>query len=222
MSDVISDIRNICRADVCTIILADTERGTYSVLATSIDENCNVKRVTQFDNFGDIAASWLDMFGDNDCLIVRNKRDIEHIRDINSPWYQTLAEAGVNSLVLFPLKYDNEVLGFIWATNFDTSNTMRIKETLELTTFFISSKLSTYRLVEHLKSVSYTDQLMGIPNRVACTELIGDQIKHGESFAVVSIDINSFKSIKAIPHNPCASVCATSTGVEAQIFRQIA
>ena len=24
--------------------------------------------------------------------------------------------------------------------------------------------------------------------------------------------------IKAIPHNPCASVCATSTGVEAQIF----
>ena len=28
--------------------------------------------------------------------------------------------------------------------------------------------------------------------------------------------------LKAIPHNPCASVCATSTGVEAQIFRQIA
>ncbi len=195
MDDVIKDIRMICRAEVCTIILADTVAETYSVLATSIDEKCNVKRVTQFSNFGNITASWLDMFGGNDCLIIRNEKDMAHIRNVNHAWYETLEEARVKSLVLFPLKYDNEVLGFVWATNFDTANTMRIKETLELTTFFISSKLSSYKMLEHLKDISYTDQLTGIPNRFAFTDHMEELIKHGEPFAVVSIDINDFKSI---------------------------
>jgi len=31
-------------------------------------------------------------------------------------------------------------------------------------------------------------------------------------------DIVVYEYFKAIPHNPCASVCAASTGVEAQIF----
>ncbi|SDB16014.1 diguanylate cyclase (GGDEF) domain-containing protein [Ruminococcaceae bacterium FB2012] len=195
MDDVIKDIRLICRAEVCTIILADTEKKEYSVLSTSIVENSSVKRITNFSNFGDISASWLGMFGGNDCLIIKDKKDMEYIRNVNLPWYLTLMEAGVNSLVLFPLKYNKEVLGFVWATNFDTANTMRIKETLELTTFFISSKLSSYRMLEHLREISYTDQLTGIPNRHACTELIGELIKNNESFAVVSIDINGFKSI---------------------------
>ncbi len=195
MSDVINDIRLICKADGCTIILADTEKRTYSVLATSFDEKSSVKQVTQFDDFGDITASWLDMFGGSDCLIIKDQKDLDYIRSANLPWYKTLCEAGVTSLVLFPLKYNKEVLGFIWATNFDTTNTMRIKETLELTTFFISSKLSSYRMLEHLKEISYTDQLTGISNRLACTERVGELIDKGERFTVVSVDINSFKSI---------------------------
>ncbi|MBR0141954.1 MAG: bifunctional diguanylate cyclase/phosphodiesterase, partial [Ruminococcus sp.] len=97
--------------------------------------------------------------------------------------------------VIFPLRYNNEVLGFIWATNFDTANTMRIKETLELTTFFISSKLSSYKMMEHLRYISYTDTLTGIPNRIAGMELVENLVKQDESFTVVSIDINGFKSI---------------------------
>ena len=96
---------------------------------------------------------------------------------------------------MFPLRYDNETLGFIWASNFDTTNTMRIKETLELITFFVSSKLSNNRMMERLKRISYTDRLTGIPNRFACAELIDSLIKQGERFALVSIDINSFKSV---------------------------
>ena len=72
---------------------------------------------------------------------------------------------------------------------------MRIKETLELTTFFISSKLSSYKMVEYLKKLSYTDQLTELPNRIACTEMINSLIRKKESFTVVSIDINGFKSI---------------------------
>ena len=195
MEDVIKDIRMICGADVCTIMMIDPAEGTQQVLATSIDENCNVKRVTQFENFSGIVDSWLEMLSGTDCLIIKDDKDKEHLRKVNKLWYDNLVEARVSSVVLLPLKYDNDVLGFIWATNFDTNNTMRIKETLELTTFFISSKLSTYKLMEHLKKISYTDQLTGIPNRLACTDFINDLIRHGERFSVVSIDINGFKSI---------------------------
>ena len=197
MADIIHDIRHICKADGCTIILADTEKKTYDILASSFDKSSRIKQITQFNDFGDITASWLGMFGSQDCLIIKDERDLELIREINLPWYKTLIEAGVSSLVLFPLKYDHDVLGFIWATNFDTTNTMRIKETLELTTFFISSKLSAYRMLEHLKKISYTDQLTEIPNRIACTERVSRLIKSGERFTVVSVDINNFKGINA-------------------------
>ncbi|MDO4864569.1 MAG: bifunctional diguanylate cyclase/phosphodiesterase, partial [Ruminococcus sp.] len=195
IEDIIGDIRLLCMADVCTLMLVDTSRDTFDVVATSISENCGVQRVTKFPNFKDIASSWLDTLESTDCLVIKDKNDLELIRGLNEPWYQNLIDAGVESLIMFPLRYDSEVLGFIWASNFDTTNTMRIKETLELMTFFISSKLSSNKMMERLKRISYTDRLTGIPNRFACDERVDDLIRQGERFALVSIDINSFKSV---------------------------
>ncbi len=195
MNDVINDIRLICRADVCTIALTDPETKESSVLATSFDKDCKIKRVTHFEEFGNITKTWIDMFGKSDFIIAKDINDMEYIRERNLYWYENLIEAGVDSLVMFPLKYDSEILGFLWATNFAVEDTIRIKETLELTSFFISSKLSNYQMLEHLKHISYTDQLTGLSNRLACTDLIEKLIKHGERFCIVSIDINNFKSI---------------------------
>ncbi|SEL00094.1 putative bifunctional diguanylate cyclase/phosphodiesterase [Ruminococcus albus] len=195
MNDVIKDIRLLCRADVCTIALIDPETKEASILATSFGKDCKVKRVTQFNEFGDIAKTWIDMFGESDFIVAKDIDDMEYIRQRNVFWYNNLMAAGVDSLVMFPLRYDGVILGFMWATNFAVEDTIRIKETLELTTFFISSKLSNCRMMEHLKQISYTDQLTGIFNRFACTELIESLIKRGEKFCIVSIDINNFKSI---------------------------
>ena len=195
IDSVIQDIRLLCRAEVCTIMLGDKFTGAYNILATSIEKNSKVRRVTEFAEFEQIAASWFDMIEGRDCLIIKEEKDWEYVHKINELWYRNHRAANVTSVVFFPLRYADEILGFIWATNFDTANTLRIKETLELTTFFISSKLSSYNMMEHLKKISYTDQLTGIPNRIACIELIGKLIKVGRSFSVVSIDINGFKSI---------------------------
>ena len=195
INEVVDDIRLICRAEVCTIMLMDQYTRTHSVLSASIDENSSTKQVTEFSNFYDIAASWVDMIGGSDCMIIKDESDRNHIREVNALWYQTFDEAGVESFVLFPLRHDDEVLGFIWATNFDTTNTMRIKETLELIAYFLSSKLSNHKMMERLKQLSYTDMLTSLPNRFACSDLLRDAIRHGEPFTVVSIDINAFKSI---------------------------
>ena len=196
MEGVISEIRQICKAECCTVLLLNEADETYSILATDFKENSSIKRVTEFNNFYNIASSWIDMIGnENDCVIIQDKNDMEYYSRINNPWYLTLVEAGVESVVLFPLRQGREILGFIWATNFDTNETMRIKETLELTTFFISSHISRYKVLKHLEQMSYTDALTGLPNRFACTEHISRLISKNSRFTAVSIDLNHFKSV---------------------------
>ncbi|MCR5015600.1 MAG: GGDEF domain-containing protein [Ruminococcus sp.] len=196
MENVISEIRQICKAECCTVLLLNNDEENYSILANDFRENSSIKRVTEFKKFYDIASSWIDMIGsENDCVIIQDKNDMDYYSRVNNPWYLTLVEAGVESVVLFPLRQGHEILGFIWATNFDTNDTMRIKETLELTTFFVSSHIARYKVLKRLKHMSYTDALTGLPNRFACTEYIADLVSRGEKFAAVSIDINHFKSI---------------------------
>ncbi len=48
---------------------------------------------------------------------------------------------------------------------------------------------------EKIHYQAVTDPLTGLPNRFACTELIDDFVNSKTAFAVVSININSFKSI---------------------------
>lgn len=199
MKEIIRDIRVICDAAVCTIMLMDFNSGTADILATDIKEGSRLKRVTQFVNFYDIAASWIDTIGDSDCLIIKNEQDMEYISRINNPWYLTLAEAGVYSVVMFPLRHNNEVLGYIWATNFDTRTTMRIKETLELTTFFLSSEIASYRMLERLEHISFTDMLTGVRNRNAMNNRITDIVEGNalidEPYGIIFADLNGLKRV---------------------------
>ena len=196
MKNVISDIRRICNAEGCTVLLMNYDEEKYSILATDYVKGSTIKKVTTFVNFYDIANSWEKMIGDEgDCIIIADYDDMEYVKRVNNPWYLTLVEAGVESVVLFPLRQGNELLGFIWAVNFDTDKTKRIKETLELTTFFISSHIARYKVVKRLKQMSYTDAMTGLPNRFACADYISKSIYENVRFAVVSVDLNHFKSI---------------------------
>jgi diguanylate cyclase (GGDEF)-like protein len=199
MDEVIRDTRILCDAEVCTIMLMECSTGTVSILAKSVRADCKLKTVTQFVNFYDIATSWANTIGDSDCLIIRNERDMQYIREINYPWWLTLDEAGVDSVVMFPLRFDHEVLGFIWATNFDTRNTLRIKETLELTTFFLSSQIASYKMMKRLEHIGYTDMMTGVKNRNAMNDRVSSIVNGSEvltePFGIVFADLNGLKTI---------------------------
>ncbi|WP_298528511.1 GGDEF domain-containing protein [uncultured Ruminococcus sp.] len=201
LKDIIKDIRHICGSEVCTIMEIDFNAETCEVLATDVMPGSRLKRVTQFTNirFYDIAASWLDTIGDSNCLIVRDERDMEYISRVNNPWYLTLDEAHVDSVVMLPLRYNNEVLGYIWATNFDTRNTLRIKETLELTAFFLASEVASYKMMKRLEMISYTDMLTGVNNRNAMNNKVSSIVEGTEPFdlpyGVIFADLNGLKTI---------------------------
>ena len=123
LDEVIKDIRELCGAEVCTLLLVDQEQGTSTTLARSKASDSTIKTILQYPNMYDIAMSWVDTIGERDCIIVRNDKDLEYVKEGNYPWYQTLEESKVRSIVVFPLRHSGELLGFIWATNFDVENT---------------------------------------------------------------------------------------------------
>ena len=65
---------------------------------------------------------------------------------------------------------------------------------IAITIIFLGNrKITDYQ--NSLREQAVTDRLTGLPNRFACSELIEDFLHRNGKFAVVSIDLNNFKSI---------------------------
>ena len=198
MNDVIKDIRVLCGAEVCTVLTVDQGNATSSILAASKADDSTIKTLSKYTNMYDVAMSWLDTIGERDSIIVKSEKDLDYVKEVNYPWYKTLADSNVQSIVVFPLRHNKELLGFIWATNFDVEEVARIKETLELTTFFISSEIASYKMLMQLERISYTDLLTGIMNRNSMNNRVTG-IVDGEPvskpYAVIFADLNGLKRV---------------------------
>ena len=197
MKEICADIRDLCDSEHCCILLMDTANRKCSVLCEAFSKDTNLLPMDKYvdDAFYDIAYSWLDTLAGSNCLIVKNEHDMELIKERNPIWHNSITSAGGKTIVLFPLMFKDELLGFMWAINFSDDKALKIKETLELTSFILASELYSYKMIEHLKYMSYTDALTKLPNRFASSDYVTDPIKREERFTVVSIDLNNFKSV---------------------------
>ncbi len=129
-----------------------------------------------------------------------------YVKQVNYPWYLTLVESDVKSIVIFPLRHNRNLLGFIWTTNINVDHVQRIKDTLELTTFFISSEIASYLMLKQLEHVSYTDMLTGINNRNSMNDMVM-KIVSGEApvkepYGVIFADINGLKRVNDVDGHP--------------------
>ena len=143
MGEVIEDIRRICQAEHCCVLVMDRDRRECSVLGEArAPASSHAWMDTHLDeHFYELAESWLDTMSGSFCLVIRDRRDMEFIRERNPRWHQSLTSADVETLVIFPLFCQEQFLGYIWANNFDTEDTEKIKNTLQLTTSFIASEI---------------------------------------------------------------------------------
>ena len=201
MDEVISDIRKLCDAQSCVILLTDDENRTCTALCESRNEYSmlpSMKGVLR-EGFYDLVVSWKDTIGGSNCLIAKNRNDWEYIKQKNPDWYESLMRNHVESIVLFPLKSIDETLGYIWACNFDIENTVKIKEALELTTFFVGSEIANQRLVKKLRILSSIDMLTGVLNRNEMNNRIDGLRKSGgedlKGLGIVFADLNGLKRV---------------------------
>jgi diguanylate cyclase (GGDEF)-like protein len=148
---------------------------------------------------------------------------MEIIHQRNPAWYKSLTGAGVESLVLLPLMHNNEFIGFIWTTNFDTTKVLRIKETLELVTFFIASEVASYKLVQRLRFLSNEDLLTGVNNRNAMNnrvlQFVGGEVNY-RTISVVFADLNGLKPINDNEgHNAGDALLRSAAEILKETFR---
>ena len=198
MDEIIRDIRGICGSDECCILLLDHEARKCRVMAEALESD-DVPPVSEFidDDFYNMAVNWENTLQGSTCIIIKDEHDMDEICRIDPLWGVSLKSADVSSLVLFPLKHGERILGYIWAKNFNTDNTVMIKEILELSIFFIASELSNHLLMEQLRVMSSIDMLTGINNRNMMNNRI-DRIVAGKDvieapYAVIFADLNGLK-----------------------------
>ena len=200
IDEVIEDVRALCNASTCSILLTDFKERTCSILTCAREKSMPPLPLDKIFNkeYVSIAESWIDTLKGSNCLIIQNEADMEIIHQRNPRWHATLISAGVESLVLLPLMNNGEFIGFIWVTNFDTSKVLRIKETLELVTFFIASEVANYNLVQRLEVLSNVDLLTGVRNRNAMNNRVLQFVSgsvHYKTVTVVFADLNGLKPI---------------------------
>ena len=201
LDGVINDIREICESDRCCVLLLDHDEHSCQVIAESTREgsDCESVRGKFDDSYYNLAMNWLNILQGSSCFIIEHDKDMEELKNRDKAWYESLKSMGVNRLVLFPLRHGNELMGYIWAREFNSDNTIKIKETLELTTFFIASEMSNYLLMKRMEVLSSVDLLTGINNRNIMNNRI-DRIVAGkeilaEPYAVIFADLNGLKRV---------------------------
>ena len=196
--EVTEDIREICDSEHCCILLVDDEKRSCTILGDALKKGTRLLPMTNYiEGFYDITLTWPSTLAGSTCIIIKDPHDMAKLAEQNPIWAKSLAGAMVETVVLFPLRFDNKLLGYMWAINFNAENTIKIKKTLELTTFFLASEIASYKLMNKLEIMSTIDSLTGIKNRNMMNNRI-DQIVSGETpipEGVLFIDLNGLKRV---------------------------
>jgi diguanylate cyclase (GGDEF)-like protein len=201
MNDVIVDIRNMFDADHCCILLMDSFERKCTVLCEALAEDTILTTMDHFndDGFYEIADSWKGLIAGSNCLVVKDEHDMEVVKERNPLWYESFTSAHGRNIVLFPLIYRDELLGYIWAMNYDTAKATSIKETFETTASIIASAISNNLLMDRLKVLSSKDILTGVMNRNEMNNYVdkisSDKKVSSTSVGVIFADLNGLKRV---------------------------
>ena len=201
MGTVVKNIREMCMAQYCCVVMVDKLERKVSLLAESLAKDSKLLGIEPYltDDFYDIADSWEETIAGSNCIIAKNEDEMEIIRERNPEWYKSLTDAMVESIVLFPLKSGKNLLGYMWALNFEPENAGKIKETLEMTTFILGSEIANHLMVDRLRILSSRDLLTGVMNRNEMNNLV-DRLSKGieedaVSIGVIFADLNGLKTV---------------------------
>ena len=199
MNNTVADVRKLCDAEYCGILLIDDEKKSCRVLGESYSGNSNLHPDTNYleQEFYPIASTWQATISGSNCLIVKDERDMEVVGQRNRVWYESLMKAGVKTIALFPLRSRDDLLGFMWTVNFAPENATRIKEILELTTYVLGMETGNYLMMDKLRLLSSRDMLTGRLNRNEMDNRINwiSSEKTGEPVVVLFFDLNGLKHI---------------------------
>ena len=198
MSSSVAAIKEFCGAERCALYTVDKENGMCRLFDANgpHDEYISIFTGEMGRTPYEAALAWEKDLQLSNCLILE---DLEIIKERDPAWYHSLLINGIKNIILFELRCNQELVGFIWTADFDTSRKMFIKETLELTSFLIAAVISNHQLMTRLRKKSISDELTNVLNRNAMNDRV-DELLSGKTYlpkvmGVAFADLNGLKKI---------------------------
>ncbi len=199
ISTVISDIREYSKAYSAAIMTYVKDQRSFNIIAESTQNNTtNEKNIFSTIPF-EVVASWEGLLKDTNCIIIKDESDMELYAQKAPEWVETLKQNNVHNLCLVPFVHQKIIIGYLYIRDFDASELTRIKETIELVSFFLTAEIANHLFLERLEYLSNVDMLTGVFNR-NCMNINVDELAlkmefNPRPFNVAFLDLNGLKTI---------------------------
>ena len=197
LSSVTQEVRKICDASFCCILLIDDLKEELKILAEDRDLSSSRLNMKDYmdESFYDLVKSWDNTIGNSNCIIINDNKGMEYVKQVNEKWYNSLIKNKIDSLVLFRLKSNNNQIGYMWVSDFKASDTPKIKETLEITTFILGFEIGNHVLLDRLTTLSSIDVLTGLFNRNKMNDYMNEISESNDNISIIFLDINGLKKV---------------------------
>lgn len=151
-----AEIGRLCGTDKCAVYTVDkTTKHCAFINAEGVRKDLLDKISAEMGRTPyEMAEAWTRDLGDSDCIILRTP---EEVKDIDPVWCRSLQSEGLTNIILYALRFNQNLAGFIWAASFDPDKIMQVKEILELTSFIIAAVISNHQLTSRLEVMSTVD-----------------------------------------------------------------
>ena len=167
MSKVTKDIREFVDSFSACVMTVSRDLYRFELVSECVRNNLTSLHEIFSTIPYEVVESWEDLVSGTDCVIIRGEEDMKFFEKKAPDWINTLKNNDVHSLCLVPFIHQNIIIGYLFITNFDVSKLARIKETLELVSFFLASEVAHHIFVDKLKALSSLDLRTGVQNRNA-------------------------------------------------------
>lgn len=199
METVTKDILEYTNSYAASTLTIDKEFRSYDIISAASSDPLNDIRAI-FAKFPyEIVESWEALVKTTNSIIIKDEHDLDFYEEKAPAWVKTLRINNVQSLCLVPFSHGGETIGYLYITNFDVSHLVRIKETIELISFFLSSEVANHLFLQRLEYLSNVDMLTGVFNR-NCMNVNVDELAlklefNPRPFNVAFCDLNGLKTI---------------------------
>ena len=197
MAAAAKEVKKVCDASRCCVYTVDRAKKQCSLFGEQGERRQFLEEFT--GGMGrtpyETALAWEKDLAGSDCIMLD---DLKAIEKIDPLWYKSLTDYKLNNIILYAIRHDNKIIGYIWVADFDSEKMMFIKETLEVTTFILAAVIANHQLMSSLEEMSTVDSLTQVNNRNAMNRRV-DRIISGAdkpaAIGVVMADLNGLKPI---------------------------
>ena len=198
MAAAAREIKKICGAEKCSLYTVDQNRRTCSFVGVDgvNDEYLESFAAEMGRSPYEVAEAWERDLALSDCLLLE---DLKIIEQRDPEWYRSLKMHDIRNIILYAVRSNQTLVGFIWAANYDVDATDKIKETLELCSFLLAAVIYNHQLLGRLEVKSMVDELTQLKSRNALNERL-ETYSAGtpdspKTCGVIFADLNGLKAV---------------------------